>query len=542
MVNGRVVKRLEGGRVEVDMLTFSQSSDAVNIATVVVRSSRLARPVRGLIQAPNPLHRLSQTRGTGTTAGPVAQQGLLPLASPLPTKAPPVANSSMGPLIADIREAVRSSGLIEIAHTTGDAARTAGSAARTAGSAAGRAATNTGNRIRDAAVAVATAPGRATVTVITKTSPVTYATRTVVGRVQSEAADLPRAAENTPEAESPTILAEYSPEPPALPSSQSLPQVEPVGSSTVVRNTNLDNLRPLETGDPLPVQAIPDPTVARNTNLDNIRPLETGDPLPVQAIPDPTVARNTNLDNIRPLETGDPLPVQAIPAPTVAESGLADELRREERFAQESLNIASTLLARASGNLNPLPPFYDDPSDIYERAPEWLYSYDTPGVNRSPQSIAAPTEEETPEPEAEGWFARLKRFFGLDDRPYAPKKGDRISFRNWLNFGGLSNARIAKDEGEYARLAFPDPWRGIEREISVAKNELYHPLGTSLGHIKPGDRVSIPAPFWRRRNGTVVGIKGGKVQVGSGELEENIHYEWVFAKDVADARTIEEER
>ena len=141
-----------------------------------------------------------------------------------------------------------------------------------------------------------------------------------------------------------------------------------------------------------------------------------------------------------------------------------------------------------------------------------------------------------------GWWAKVKSFFGITEKPYAPREGDRISFRNWYNAGSLSNGRITKDEGHSVTLTFFDPWRGTEEEVSVPKGEIYRPIDTSLGHVRFGDRVSIPAPFWRRQDGTVMGIQDDRIQVGFWEKNGKIRYEWVSTNEVGDPKPIEEKR
>ena len=454
VVNGRVTKHLDGGRAEISILTVSTSSDAVNTTTLLVRRARLGEPVQGLIPAPEPILGLRQTiRGAGLDPSgrpyPSAQQVPLPLSTPIPTKAlPTTATLPMGAILADIRQAVHASGLVDIARGTG-------SAVRNAGNSAGRVVTETRSRIRESAEAIASAPGRAAVatgraasSALNKTSPAIYASRSVVDRVQSQAESLPRAAENAPAQEEPPTIADRPRERAILPSGQSLP-------------------------------------------------------------------------------------FKTASSPTVVQSVSVDGLRREEPPTREGLSVASGLWARAGGNLRALPLFNDKPFKArYERTSEWPYFYRDgyPMTGRSPQSTATPDAQAASKASDGGWFARLKRLFGFkegSEKPFTAKEGDRVSFRNWENFGGLSNARVTRDEGQYARLTFTEARRNTNREIIVAKSDIYRPLGASLDHVKPGERVSIASGFWHRRDGTVTEIKDDKIRVGFLSPKDTIHYEWV---------------
>ncbi len=242
--------------------------------------------------------------------------------------------------------------------------------------------------------------------------------------------------------------------------------------------------------------------------------------------------------------------IHAKSAPTVQRSQLTDNLREKEtgpiQTAQGKIMLPKNLLPRH--RLNPLPLFANRlRSEFYEAPSRWVLSYKPFSPNtqatfyrpsqgrfvggRSPQSVT--TADKTVH---STFFAKIKHFFGLDNfpgnEPYVAKKGAYASFRNWDNSGGLSNARIVEDKGKHVEIIFKGPWRGRERQLLIEKDKLYRPLGVSSGHIQPGDRISIPAPFWRRQNGVVMGIKDGNVRVGLWQSNGNIRYTWASTNDV----------
>ena len=111
------------------------------------------------------------------------------------------------------------------------------------------------------------------------------------------------------------------------------------------------------------------------------------------------------------------------------------------------------------------------------------------------------------------------------------RPGERISFRNWEEGGGLTNAKVSRDRGAVVEVITP-----LKTLVELRRDNLYKPMEEGLTHVLVGDKVSFRRFLWWHSTGTVTSIKDNKVRISTTDSSGNIKHTWISTNHIKKSR------